>query len=1077
MGIDIGDLSTVLLCSTPPSQTTYLQRIGRAGRTDGNALALNIVLAAPHDLYFYEDPLEMMAGEVATPGVYLGAMAVLERQLTAFCLDCWVHENDTIDIPSKMTEVIARVERKRTELFPWRFYSFVQQHHQRLLASFCGLFDQELADEAREYLATYLGGGEQTPLTIKVHNGILGLRDSREALRKKLQTVRRKLDRIRKDPAASEEEKGSLAREEAALRGLVRSINDKETLNFFTDEGLVPNYAFPESGVILRSVIYRRKERGEGGAWATREYEYQRAASQAISELVPGSVFYAGGRHVTIDQIDVTLSQPEDWRFCPNCNHMERKAAEEAAKECPQCGAAGWFDGGQVQPLLKVRQVFANTSDRESLTRDDSDEREQRYYLRHLFVDFKPEDIEGAWSVENEEITFGFEFLRKTTFREINFGERTSEETQGILVAGQSYAASGFLICRYCGTIQKRNAAKPVHAHFCPARDKETEKNLLHVLYLYREFQSESIRFLIPAVTEGVERKMHSFLAALMMGLREQYRGDVGHLTTCVYDEPVPGNSGQRKRYVVLYDTVPGGTGYLKQLTKDKDLVFGLLEKALRKIRNCDCRRKPDRDGCYRCLLVYRNAHAMDAISRETAEELLGSILANRQGLQQIQSLSGITMNRILESELEKKFIQALDERVKKEGGLFIQEMHDNKPCWRLEFAGDGARWLIEPQVEIAVPGSMAILCRADFLLQAQGKDGPKIALFTDGYSFHRERVGLDMRQRMILLRHPERYWTWSLSWRDIDQFQNGTAYSPDFNLLQRTREQEAFYKAFCERLNQAPTTTAPTDRSAMYWLVDFLKSPDSDAWMRVALAQTMARMKPEDREEPERTRRLAELKKMLPASVSGPEEKEAGAVVLIGGKERLRQNHRIHPQAMMNPSKWPQAVETFLILEDGAAEEDDFERIWNEYLRMADLYQFLPGSFFLTRTDMKAGKYEDFDLVAGFAPSADEKAIAGLPAVWSEAMELARDESVRKLLEHLCAAGGEVPVVGYELLDETHRACATAELAWESPKIAYLVEDEERAVFEKQGWVVVNRGEEEKLGKQKAEVRRQNSE
>ena len=52
MGIDIGDLSSVFLCSVPPAQANYLQRIGRAGRRDGNALVLTVAGGASHDLYF-----------------------------------------------------------------------------------------------------------------------------------------------------------------------------------------------------------------------------------------------------------------------------------------------------------------------------------------------------------------------------------------------------------------------------------------------------------------------------------------------------------------------------------------------------------------------------------------------------------------------------------------------------------------------------------------------------------------------------------------------------------------------------------------------------------------------------------------------------------------------------------------------------------------------------------------------------------------------------------------------------------------------------------------------------------------
>ena len=60
LGVDIGDLSTVVMCSVPPAPVNYLQRTGRAGRRDGNALTLTVANGRPHDLYYHAEPMEML---------------------------------------------------------------------------------------------------------------------------------------------------------------------------------------------------------------------------------------------------------------------------------------------------------------------------------------------------------------------------------------------------------------------------------------------------------------------------------------------------------------------------------------------------------------------------------------------------------------------------------------------------------------------------------------------------------------------------------------------------------------------------------------------------------------------------------------------------------------------------------------------------------------------------------------------------------------------------------------------------------------------------------------------------------
>ena len=141
LGIDIGNLSNVVMCSVPPAPKNYQQRTGRAGRRDGNALTVTVATGQPHDLYFYAEPLDMLASRVDPPGVFLNASAVLERQLTAFCLDNWVADGVPEGaVPQRIRPVLDNVESARLRGFPYPFFDFVQRSSDDLLERFLAAF-------------------------------------------------------------------------------------------------------------------------------------------------------------------------------------------------------------------------------------------------------------------------------------------------------------------------------------------------------------------------------------------------------------------------------------------------------------------------------------------------------------------------------------------------------------------------------------------------------------------------------------------------------------------------------------------------------------------------------------------------------------------------------------------------------------------------------------------------------------------------------------------------------------------------------------------------------------------------
>ena len=81
----------------------------------------------------------------------------------------------------------------------------------------------------------------------------------------------------------------------------------------------------------------------------------------------------------------------------------------------------------------------------------------------------------------------------------------------------------------------------------------------MECLYLYREFEPEELRLLLPIADMASEQHVASFVGALELGLRQRFGGRLPHLRAMTGDNALPGASDGR-RYLVLYYTVPGGT-------------------------------------------------------------------------------------------------------------------------------------------------------------------------------------------------------------------------------------------------------------------------------------------------------------------------------------------------------------------------------------------------------------------------------------------------------------------------------------------------------------------------------------
>lgn len=1055
MGIDIGDLSSLVLCSVPPAQANYLQRIGRAGRRDGNALNLTVANARPHDLYFFAEPEEMLAGFVDSPGIFLDASAVLERQFTAFCFDRWVAADNIAVIPKKLGQVLNNLEPVDQKKFPHNFIHYIETNQADLFDLFVGLFSGNvgISPESVKNLKVFVEGDRdwQGSLRYRIMNGLHSRKKERDSLRKKVQIMNGKINKKKKGPKDKNFEKDlrELGIEKSALQALVKNISDRNTYNFFTDEGLLPNYAFPEVGVMLKSLIYRKKLQVQEGesSYDTWSYEYERPARSAIEELAPANTFYASGRRVKVDQVDMTVSDVETWRFCNNCSHKELIGKEEDKEICPVCGSTMWADEGQKRLMLKMRQVFASTPDRKSRISDDSDDRDPTFYNKQMLVEFDDTQVVEAFKVDAD-FPFGFDFLSKVDFCEINFGEKT-EIGKKFSIAGVETPRKGFSLCRVCGKIQEDHKG-PAHAFTCTARDQESDKNLIDCIYLYRQFTSEAIRILLPvSIIEESDKKLQSFIAAMQLGLKKKFKGKIDHLQTTVHEEPLADSSFKRK-YLVLYDMVPGGTGYLKQLMRSKDQLMEVLELSLEALRSCQCNQEEDKDGCYRCLFAYRNSYNMPKTSRNTAIELFAEILSYRDKLVKTDSIRNIPLNTLIESELEARFIGALKLcRSENLSILLKSDLVNGKPGYFLKI-GERA-YYIEPQVEIGKPDGVSVPSRADFVIRAaRVNDAMKpVAVFLDGYAYHRDRVGEDMAQRMAIVQSGK-FHVWSMSWHDVE------------NVF---KTQKDFYVDYLEPSGLPAGNNFDTlltgyglsdlmglnKLNSFDLLVRFLQNPKEDKWRLFSFVFSLIHIDAVKFAKQEAVENwTSELEINMPEEIA-EKIKETdcpclyGLLTAKGHEDNVQlQQFVVTEQEAVTPPGNAAGVRVGCCLDDEEAhrQKKGFQVVWNGFLRLYNLFQFLPLAFFVTKEGLKKKAYDGIKLFDETIPSGGGPSVEPERESWHEIREIT-DKTLHCLLDTLRNNDWPVPEAGYELQNSEGEIIASAELAWEKLKIAFLLDEE----------------------------------
>jgi DEAD/DEAH box helicase domain-containing protein len=698
-------------------------------------------------------------------------------------------------------------------------------------------------------------------------------------------------------------------------------------------------------------------------------------------------------------------------------------------------------DDGQKKEILRMKQVLATSDDKSSRLKDDKDQRDVKFFNKQLLINFDKKHIEDAYAITGDETSFGFEFIEKVNFKEVNFGETTLVGND-ISIAGKSVPRKGFVICRTCGKVQfgkpTDDKFKPSHSFSCDIEDVNDITNYFESLYLYREFNSEAIRLMLPVSSLEIDdEKLHSLIASFQLGLKAYFKGSVEHLRVGIYDE-VDARDEMPKRYLILYDTVPGGTGYLKQLMRDEKPLFEVLEVALEKLNSCKCNSEHEKDGCYKCIYAYKNNFDRPLISKRKAIEVIKNILASRENVTKVESVSDVNSDSLSESVLEELFISKLKNisltfkpiiTTRGHSGYFfeLQDKDSNRYSYELE-----------QQVELTEKENVQVYSKADFIIYPmKNKDMKPIVVFTDGFAFHEDRVDVDSAQRMAIVKSGD-YLVWSLTWEDIEEFdKKRSSYKYENYLDEKYINISQFKKMYKE-------SKEFLSNSNMELLLEILTTSNSDNWIKRAEAISTCMIKPK-RYNIKDNNLLKALSEELYEDIFDENKQYAGekhdnedvSIISIGNLEDLKANDF--------------SKNIFIVHIKDKFTKIDFKP-WAGVLRLYNILQFLPSSFFTTTNAIEKDLYGVID----FNTDSKGSSINDWAFVYEEVLDEAK-ELVKSLSKHVDIP---IPSVGEEFVDSNNNVICEAELVWNEIKVAVTLE--ENILIE--NWELFSINDEEKL-------------
>jgi hypothetical protein len=625
MGVDLGDLESVLCKNVPPSIANYQQRAGRAGRRAQVApIVLTTSRSGRYDRAVFEKFSEYLSAQPIIPYLSLDNAGFFRRHQVSMLLARFLEHR------------LASYTRTGS---PRLRDVFAEALTEASLPVFVADFEDWLARSGAD-IAQAAKLGERLPPELS--SIALGVDDLSRMMRDRVLKFAEnawgrwglmqeaiddlEIERTQLDKTAADKFQ-RIDRSLNALRTQQRLYLNQFLIDQLSRRAVIPTYSFPVHSVALE-VLNTAGQKADNAV-----LELDRDGSIGISEYAPGAEVVAGGRVWTSDGIskrskftgDDAFIERARYRVCDSCRSPQiTPQGMDPEKICQQCGAQ-FAKVNATRSFIRPNSFLTSVADGQG--RDPGASR-----IRPTVSDEALLLTEAPWSKYAET-----DLPAIRTFHAPG-SNRPDHELGRIITVNRGRHGGGFAWCHKC------EHAAPVHghgperawqqlaylsAHTNPRSGQSCRFDPTKQVYpidLAHVFETDVRGLLFDGLPQTPSGDIISPDAKLDRTLQEALRlGAADLLETDPRDLRALTQRLDGRLVVVLYDSVSGGAGYATRLTNEDGYRARDLLLSARKILNCanpDCI-----TSCTRCLNDYSNQRFWLDFERRPALAWIETIL------------------------------------------------------------------------------------------------------------------------------------------------------------------------------------------------------------------------------------------------------------------------------------------------------------------------------------------------------------------------------------------------------------------------------------------------------------------